>query len=68
MAHLDKTYPGLSMKRQCEALSLNRSSVYYKSKVPSDVDEVLLNQIRDIWEKYPFYGLCSGDLLNSLMV
>ena len=56
MAHLDKAYPGLSIKRQCETLSLNRSSLYYKSKELSDADEILLNQIRDIWENYPFYG------------
>ena len=56
MAHLDKAYLGLSIKRHCETLSLNRSSLYYKSKELSDADEILLNQIRDIWEKYPFYG------------
>lgn len=56
MARLDKTYPGLSIKRQCAALSLNRSSLYYKEKKPCDKDETLLNQIRDIWEKWPFYG------------
>ena len=56
MAHLDRTYPALSIKRQCKTLSLNRSSLYYKSKELSDADEILLNQIRDIWEKYPFYG------------
>jgi putative transposase len=56
MAHLDKTYPGLSIKRQCDALSLNRSSLYYEAKDPSGEDETLLNQIRDIWEKWPFYG------------
>ena len=56
MAHLNKTHPDLSIKKQCEALSLNRSSLYYQAKDPSDEDEVLLNQIRDIWEKWPFYG------------
>ena len=56
MTHLDKTFPDLSLKKQCEALSLNRSSLYYKTTDPSDEDEVLLNQIRDIWEKWPFYG------------
>ena len=56
MAHLHKTHPDLSLKRQCDILSLNRSSLYYQAKLPSDEDEVLLNQIRDIWEKWPFYG------------
>ena len=56
MAHLHKTHPDLSLKRQCDLLSLNRSSLYYKAKLPSDEGEVLLNQIRDIWERWPFYG------------
>ena len=56
MTHIDRTHPGLSLKRQCNALSLNRSSLYYKAKDPCDKDETLLNQIRDIWGKWPFYG------------
>lgn len=56
MAHLHKNHPDLSLKRQCDLLSLNRSSLYYKAKLPCDEDEILLNQIRDIWEKWPFYG------------
>jgi putative transposase len=35
---------------------LNRSTLYYKGK-PADIDDFdLLNSIRDIWERYPFYG------------
>lgn len=37
-------------------LGLNRSTLYYKEK-PADIDDIdLLNSIRDIWERYPFYG------------
>lgn len=37
-------------------LGLNRSTLYYKEK-PAEVDDVeLLNAIRDIWERRPFYG------------
>jgi len=37
-------------------LGINRSTVYYKEKEAA-LDEIdLLNTIRDIWEKYPFYG------------
>lgn len=46
----------LSVRRCCELLGLNRSTLYYKEK-PADIDDVdLLNTIRDIWERYPFYG------------
>lgn len=46
----------LSLRRQCDLLSINRSTLYYKEKPPSLDDVELLNQIRDIWEQYPFYG------------
>lgn len=46
----------LSLRRQCELLDVNRSTLYYKNK-PASLDDVkLLNTIRDIWIRYPFYG------------
>jgi len=37
-------------------LGINRSTLYYKEK-PADIDDIdLLNAIREIWERYPFYG------------
>ena len=46
----------LSLRQQCELLSLNRSSLYYAAK-PREIDEVLLmNLIREVWLKRPFYG------------
>jgi putative transposase len=46
----------LSIRRRCELLGLNRSTLYYKKK-PADIDDIdLLNAIRDLWERYPFYG------------
>lgn len=37
-------------------LKLNRSTLYYKAK-PASIDDIdLLNLIRDIWERYPFFG------------
>jgi putative transposase len=37
-------------------LGLNRSTLYYKEK-PADIDDIdLLNDIRDVWERLPFYG------------
>lgn len=46
----------LSLRRQCELLGLNRSTIYYNKKPPTIDDVDLLNRIRDIWESYPFYG------------
>jgi len=44
------------VRRCCELLGVNRSTLYYKEK-PVDVNDIdLLNIIRDIWERYPFYG------------
>ncbi len=46
----------MSLRRQCELLDVNRSTLYYKEK-PAEGSEVgLMNLIRDIWERYPFYG------------
>lgn len=46
----------MSIRRRCELLEINRSTLYYKEK-PLDIDDInLLNLIRDTWERYPFYG------------
>lgn len=35
---------------------MNRSSLYYEAKEQKVADIDLLNEIREIWERYPFYG------------
>jgi putative transposase len=40
----------------CDLLHLNRSTLYYKEKPPEIDDVDLLNAIRDVWSRYPFYG------------
>jgi putative transposase len=46
----------LSIRQCCDLLGLNRSTLYYKEK-PADINDIdLLNSIRDVWERYPFYG------------
>ena len=54
---LIETVPNeLSVRRCCDLLGVNRSTLYYKEK-PADIDDIdLLNIIRDIWERYPFFG------------
>jgi len=44
------------VRRQCELLNVNRSTLYYAANVTELDDVRLLNEIRDIWERYPFYG------------
>ena len=46
----------LSVRKCCELLGVNRSTLYYKEK-SADIDDFdLLNTVREIWERYPFYG------------
>lgn len=53
---IDVEHAELSLRRQCELLRINRSTLYYEPKAPEIDDVSLLNEIRDIWERYPFYG------------
>jgi len=46
----------LSLGRRCALLGVNRSGLYYDEKAPEVADVDCLNAIRDMWERYPFYG------------
>ena len=53
---IDANNQDVSLRKQCELLEINRSTVYYKKR-PTKVGDIdLLNEIRDIWLKRPFYG------------
>jgi len=53
---IDAKHPVLSLRRQCKLLNINRSSLYYEANAV-DIDDIrLLNEIRDVWERYSFYG------------
>lgn len=53
---IDANHAELSLRRQCELLQVNRSAFYYKA-TKIDADDIdLVNEIREIWERYPFYG------------
>lgn len=45
----------LSILKACQTLNVPRSSLYYQKKAAED-EVWLMNLIRDIWLKYPFYG------------
>lgn len=48
--------PQLSLRKRCGLLGINRSTLYYKKTVIAIDDTTLLNEIRDVWLKWPFYG------------
>ena len=70
------TKSSLSLRRQCELLCVNRSSLYYKRKSSPLEDIDGLNKIRDVWYRYPFYGYrkitkelkANGDKVNRKRV
>ena len=62
---LDSKHPGLSLKRQCDLLSINRSSVYYKARPISPEDLEMMKLIDEQYMKTPVYGTRSmRDYLN----
>ena len=46
----------ISIKRQCELLSLSRSSYYKHPRGERDEDTILMNAIDEIYTRLPFYG------------
>jgi len=49
--HLD-----LSLSRQCQVLSISRSSFYYELKGESPENLSLMRRIDELFLKYPFYS------------
>lgn len=52
---IDILFEGLSVRRQCQLLELNRSSLYYEP-VNCNSDTILVNRIIEIWHEIPVYG------------
>ena len=48
--------PDVSLRRQCEILALNRSSLYYESVGPDPEELELMRRIDGLHLKYPFFG------------
>ena len=55
-AMVRRDVPGLSLSRQCDILSISRSSLYYTPKGESAENLALMRQIDELFLKYPFYG------------
>ena len=53
---LDRDHPDLSLKTQCELLSLNRTHLYYQP-LPASPDELAIKRrIDELYTACPFYG------------
>ena len=48
--------PGLSLGRQCQLVSISRSSFYYPPKGESPENLALMRRIDELFLRYPFYG------------
>jgi putative transposase len=53
---VDVTHAELSIRRQCELLSLARSTLYYVAADVSPEDVALMKAIDQIYTRWPFYG------------
>jgi putative transposase len=55
-AMITREHPELSLSRQCEVLSISRSSFYHAPKGESPETLALMRRIDELFMKYPFYG------------
>lgn len=55
-AMIRRDHPVLSLSRQCDILSISRSSFYYVPKGESAENLALMRRIDELFLKYPFYG------------
>jgi putative transposase len=53
---VEPTHESLSIRRQCELLELNRSTLYYQAKPVPDEELQMMRMIDEIYTRCPFYG------------
>ena len=53
---VEPNHSSLSVRQQCEALSLARSGLYYRGNGPDVQDLVLMRLIDDIYTRHSFFG------------
>ena len=54
---IDISHPDLSVTRQCDLLSLSRSSLYYRSHGEDIGNQQLMHWIDQQYTQTPFYGV-----------
>src|SRR4051812_39380864 len=55
-AKLDREHPQLSIRRQCQLLTLARSSVYRQRQGPDAEELALMRRIDELYMAHPFLG------------
>lgn len=55
-AKLDRDRKALSIRRQCQLLSLSRSGVYRPKPAPDDDDLALMRRLDELYTAHPFLG------------
>ena len=53
---IDPSHPELSVRRQCELLGLNRSTLYYEPATETAENLALMRLIDEEYTRHPFYG------------
>jgi putative transposase len=53
---IDRNHSKLSIRKQCDLLEVNRSTLYHKLKGESPQNLVLMRLIDEEYLKHPFYG------------
>ena len=53
---IDSSSQNVRVRHQCTLLDVNRSSHYYQHLPPSKENVLLMNEIQEVWLRYPFYG------------
>jgi putative transposase len=54
--HAVKTHPRLSLSKRCKLIGVSRSTIYYKPKRESVLNEKLMREIDRYFLKHPYYG------------
>lgn len=55
---IEKDHPVLSVRKQCELLQLNRSSIYWERKPEvTEEDLLVMNAIDELYTKRPYFGV-----------
>lgn len=53
---IEKNNMQVSIKKQCELLGLNRSSLYYQEKSETEENVKMMGLIDEIYTEFPYYG------------
>jgi putative transposase len=53
---VDRKHPQLSLRRQCQLLSIARSGLSYRKKGPDEATLALMHRLDELYTAYPFLG------------